>query len=102
MANSKGNKIVTVQIAEKLGNLLGLSPAETAVMEFRSKLTHSLVRIIQGGWLTHAQIAKGAGTSRARVTAIANGSTHGVSTDVLIRVLAASGHRAEIRICKTP
>jgi hypothetical protein len=29
--------------------------------------------------------------SRTRVTAIANGNTHGISTDVLIRVLAATG-----------
>ena len=42
-----------------------------------------------------------AGTSRTRVTAIANGNTRGVSTDVLIRVRAATGHRAEIRVKKT-
>ena len=35
-----------------------------------------------------------------RVTAIANGNTHGVSTDVLIRVLTATGHRAEVRVKK--
>jgi hypothetical protein len=38
-----------------------------------------------------------AGTSRTRVPAIANGNTHGVSTDGLIRVRAATGHRAEIQ-----
>ena len=59
-----------------------------------------LAKIIQAGRLTHAAIAKGAGTSRTRVTAIANGNTHGVSTDVLIRVLAATGHRAEVRVKK--
>ena len=49
---------------------------------------------------SHAELAKCAGTSRTRVTAIANGNTHGVSTDVLIRVLAATGHRAEVRVKK--
>lgn len=39
-------------------------------------------------------------SKRTRVTAIANGNTHGVSTDVLIRVLAATGHRAEVRVKK--
>ncbi len=34
------------------------------------------------------------------MTTIANGSTHGGSTDVLIRVLAATGHRAEVRVKK--
>ncbi|MEO5956887.1 MAG: XRE family transcriptional regulator, partial [Nitrospiraceae bacterium] len=63
--------------------------------------TVSLANIIQSGGLTHADIAKGAETSRTRVTAIANGNTRGVSTDVLIRVLAATGHRAEVRVKKT-
>jgi predicted XRE-type DNA-binding protein len=69
-------------------------------MEFRSELTVALSKIIQAGQPTHAEIAKSAGTSRTRVTAIANGNTHGVSTDVLIRVLAATGYRAEVRVKK--
>lgn len=100
MAKSKANKVVTVHTAEELGEALGLSAADTAEMEFRSELTVSISKIIQSGPLTHAEIAKRAGTSRTRVTAIANGNTHGVSTDVLIRVLAATGHRAEVRVKK--
>ena len=101
MATSKARKLVTVRTAEDLGRTLGLSTADTAEMEFRSDLTVSLAKIIQSGRLTHAEIAKGAGTSRTRVTAIANGNTQGVSTDVLIRVLAATGYRAEVRVKKS-
>jgi hypothetical protein len=36
-----------------------------------------LFKIIQAGTLIHAEIAKRAGTSRTRVTGIANGNTHG-------------------------
>jgi len=86
--------------ASELGRALGLSNADTAEMEFRSELTVALAKIIQAGRLTHAQIAKRARTSRPRVTAIANGNTHGISTDVLIRVLAATGYRAELRVKK--
>ncbi|MBH0194963.1 MAG: XRE family transcriptional regulator [Nitrospira sp.] len=100
MLTTKTRKLVTVRTAEDLGHALGLSVADTAEMEFRSDLTVALAKIIQAGRLTHAEIAKKAGTSRTRVTAIANGNTHGVSTDVLIRVLAATGHRAEIRVKK--
>lgn len=100
MTTSKRNRRVTVRTAEDLGRALGLSVADTAEMEFRSELTVALTNIIQAGKLTHAEIAKRAGTSRTRVTAIANGNTHGVSTDVLIRVLAATGHRAEVRVKK--
>jgi len=100
MATTKTQKNVTVRTAEELGRALGLSTADTAEIEFRSELTVALAKIIQAGRLTHADIAKGAGTSRTRVTAIANGNTHGVSTDVLIRVLAATGYRAEVRVKK--
>ena len=100
MATTKAQKSVTVRTAEDLGRALGLSIADTAEMEFRSELTVALAKIIQAGRLTHADIAKGAGTSRTRVTALANGNTHGVSTDVLIRVLAATGYRAEVRVKK--
>jgi predicted XRE-type DNA-binding protein len=101
MARNRALKPVSVQTAEALGRALALSPVDTAEMEFRSELTVSLAKIIQSGRLTHTDIAKRAGTSRSRVTAIANGNTHGVSTDVLIRVLAATGHRAEVRIKRT-
>ncbi|MGA6829145.1 XRE family transcriptional regulator [Nitrospira sp. NS4] len=100
MLRPKISKQVTVRSAEDLGQALGLSAADTAEMEFRPELTVALVKIIQAGRLSHAEIAKRAGTSRTRVTAIANGNTHGVSTDVLIRVLAATGHRAELRVKK--
>ena len=100
MATTKTQKNVTARTAEELGRALGLSMADTAEIEFRSELTVALAKIIQAGRLTHADIAKSAGTSRTRVTAIANGNTHGVSTDVLIRVLAATGYRAEVRVKK--
>jgi predicted XRE-type DNA-binding protein len=100
MPRPRTSKRVTVRTAKDLGQALGLSAADTAEMAFRSELTVVLAKIIQAGRLTHAAIAKSAGISRTRVTAIANGNTHGVSTDVLIRVLAATGHRAEVRVKK--
>ncbi len=83
---------------EELGQAFGLSAADAAEMEFRSELTAALATIIRAGQRTHAEIAQNAGTSRTRVTAIANGDTHGISTDVLIRVLAATRYRAEVRV----
>ncbi len=100
MRKSNPEKPIRVKTAKELGQALGLSPAETAEMEFRSELTCALTRIIREGNLTHAEIAKRAGTSRTRVTAIANGNTQGMSTDLLIRVLSATGHRAELRVRK--
>jgi predicted XRE-type DNA-binding protein len=93
-------KLIRVKTADELGKALGLSEAESGEMEFRSELTCALAKIIQNGKLTHADIAKKAGTSRTRVTAIANGNTQGISTDLLIRVLTAIGYKAELRVRK--
>ena len=101
MATAKTHKGVTVRAAEELRRAFGLSVADTAEIEVRSELTVALTKIIQAGRLTHAEIAKRAGTSRTRVTAIANGNTRGVSADVLIRVLAATGYRTELLLKKT-
>jgi predicted XRE-type DNA-binding protein len=100
MRISKPEKPIRAKTAKDLGRALGLSEAETGEMEFRSELTCTLAKIIQKGKLTHAEIAKKAGTSRTRVTAIANGNTQGISTDLLIRVLSATGHKAELRVRK--
>jgi predicted XRE-type DNA-binding protein len=94
-------RIIRAKTAEDLGNALGLSGPETCEIEFRSELTCALAKIIQNGKFTHAEVARRAGTSRTRVTAIANGNTQGISTDLLIRVLSATGYRAELRIRKT-
>jgi predicted XRE-type DNA-binding protein len=100
MRKSSPDRPFRVKTAVELGRALGLSAAETAEMEFRSELTSALTKIIHGGNLTHAKIAERAGTSRTRVTAIANGNTRGISTDLLIRVLSATGHRAILRVRK--
>jgi predicted XRE-type DNA-binding protein len=100
MKRSNPEKSIRVKTAEELGRALGLSAAETGEMEFRSELTCALAKIIRNGRLTHAEIARKAGTSRTRVTAIANGNTRGMSTDLLIRVLSATGYKAELRVRK--
>lgn len=101
MERTRSKQMGRVRTATELGRALGLSASDTAEMVFRSDLTALLAKIIQSGQLTHADIAKQVSTSRTRVTAIANGNTQDVSTDVLIRVLATTGHRAKIRVKKT-
>lgn len=52
MATAKTRKGVTLRTAEELGQDLRLPAANTAEMEFRSKLTVALAKIIQVGRLT--------------------------------------------------
>jgi transcriptional regulator with XRE-family HTH domain len=48
--------------------------------------------------ITRAEIAKRAGTSRTRVTAILNDDIAHVSSDLLIRILASLGYRVKILV----
>jgi predicted XRE-type DNA-binding protein len=50
---------------------------------------------------THAEIAKRAGTSRTRVTAILNDDVQHVSTDLLIRILASLGYRVKVSVVRS-
>ena len=51
--------------------------------------------------ITHAEIAKRAGTSRTRVTAILNDDIQHVSTDLLIRILASLGYRVKFSVVRS-
>lgn len=92
----KKNKYLTAKTAEELAEILGLSPAEGLDIRIRSELNDKIIETVEKKKLTHAQVAKLAGTSRTRVTAIMNRNTMDISTDLLLRVLAAIGIEAKL------
>jgi predicted XRE-type DNA-binding protein len=51
--------------------------------------------------VTHAEIARRAGTSRTRVTAILNDDLEHVSSDLLIRILASLGYRVRVSVVRS-
>lgn len=93
----KKPKAVVARTAGELARVLGLTPADGAEIELRSDLNSKIVAVVQRKGLTHAQVARLAGTSRTRVTAIMNRNTKDISTDLLLRVLYALGYTAKIK-----
>ena len=91
---SKRKPAVLARNSLELAHALGLREEDAIAMEFRARLNQKIVELAQVRGLTHAQIAKKAGASRTRITAILNGQTLGISTDFLLRILSALG-------CKT-
>src|SRR3954465_879461 len=94
----KKRKSVVTATAAELAKVLGLSPLDGAEIEVRSALNDQIIKIVRRQRLTHAQVAKAAGTSRSRVTAILNRNTHEVSTDLLLRIVASLGYRARVTV----
>jgi predicted XRE-type DNA-binding protein len=96
----KKTKMVVTRSAGELAKALGLTPADGAEIALRSELNSKIVKIVERQRITHAQVARLAGTSRTRVTAILNRNTQNVSTDLLLRVLYALGYTAKITFQK--
>jgi predicted XRE-type DNA-binding protein len=97
----KQRKSIVTRNASELANVLGLSPLDAVEIEVRSALNDRIIQIVHRTGLTHLQVARAARTSRSRVTAVLNRNTHGVSTDLLLRIIAALGYRARITIQKS-
>jgi predicted XRE-type DNA-binding protein len=93
MAKIKG---VKVQTAAELAKFLGLDEAEALDIEIRTDLNTKIIQTVEKKSLTHAQVAKLAGTSRTRITALMNRNSIDISTDLMLRVLSALGVKAKL------
>ena len=89
-------KRVVTRTPAQLAKALNLSPIDGLELEIRAELNDQIIRIARRSGLTHAAIARAARTSRTRITAILNRNTHQISTDLLLRVLAALGYGARL------
>lgn len=90
-------KPVVARNARELAAVLGLTPADGLEIEIRSDLNDKIIEVVRKRGLTHEQIATLAHTSRTRVTAILNRNTQDISTDLMLRVLAALGVQAKLQ-----
>jgi predicted XRE-type DNA-binding protein len=93
-------KVHVVRGAEELAELMGLSPSHAAEWKVRSELVSKIIDAGAKSGRTHAEIAKAAGTSRTRVTAIMNRNVGDISTDLLLRVLSGLGYEARLSFRK--
>ena len=83
---------------EALAKALGLSAADAKEWQVQYALVKKLKEITERRKITHADIAKRAGTSRTRVTAILNDKLEHVSSDLLIRILGSLGYRVRVSV----
>lgn len=87
---------IVAKDAFELAEALGLSSAHGLEIQIRSDLNDKIIEVVEKKGLTHAQVAKLAGTSRTRITALMNRDTKGVSTDLMLRIVASLGVQARI------
>ena len=93
-------KTVRVNTVAEIAKALGLTPAEGSEIAFRTNLNSQIIKIVKKKKITHAQLAKLAGSSRSRITALLNRNISDVSTDLMLRVLSALGYKTRLKIIK--
>ena len=86
---------------EELAGTLGLPAAAAKEWTIQHVLLKRLKEITRQQGITHAEIAKRAGTSRTRVTAILNDDLEHISSDLLIRILASLGYRVRVSVVRS-
>jgi len=89
-------KPVIVRNVHELARALDLSPADAVELEIRSQINEKIIDAVKKSGLSHVQVAKSAGTSQSRLTAILNRDRTHVSTDLMLRILASLGYRAKM------
>ncbi|MFN7729668.1 MAG: XRE family transcriptional regulator [Pseudobdellovibrionaceae bacterium] len=84
--------------AKALADDLNLNEAEAAVMELKAKLYQQAAKSISKSKLTHEAIAKKVGTSRARITRIANLGENSLSVELLLKLIVSLDHRMPLKV----
>jgi predicted XRE-type DNA-binding protein len=94
-------KPIIARTPDELAVVLELSGVAVKEWQVQHTLLKRLKGIAQRQGITHAEIARRAGTSRTRVTAILNDDLDHVSTDLLIRILASLGYRVKVSVVRS-
>jgi len=97
MKNNKKNYVVAKN-AKELGEVLGLSEADTALMVHKAELSQMAVKAIEDSELTVNEIVKNSGVARSKVSAIKNGALVGISCDLFMKVISATGAKLTFKM----
>ncbi len=84
--------------AKKTAVDLGLSHVDAYMIELKSKLYVKSANLIKDSKLTHSEIAIQIGTSRSRISRIANHGENSLSIELLIKIIATLEGTQAIRL----
>ncbi|MBT4792730.1 MAG: XRE family transcriptional regulator [Halobacteriovoraceae bacterium] len=96
----KKTKTIINKTADDLAESLGLNSSDALEWEVRYSITKKIIDTAKKQDLSVTQLAKDAGTSRGRITKILKDDTFGISLDVLLRVLGATGQKVKLSYLK--
>ncbi|MFA6236620.1 MAG: XRE family transcriptional regulator [Bacteriovorax sp.] len=99
MKNNKTKNYIVAKNVKELSNALGLELAsDIALIEYKAELSQMAVLAIEKSGLTVNEVVKRSGVARSKVSAIKNGSLAGISCDLFMKVISASGARLTFKM----
>jgi len=97
MVKTVKSKTFTAKNADELGEVLGLSAGDVALMKYKAKISKIAVKAIEESGLTVNEIVKRSGVARSKVSAVKNGATVEVSCDLMIKIIAVTGTKLKVQ-----
>lgn len=82
----------------ELADILGLSPVDAVLMEHKAQLSRMAVKAIERSDLSVNEIVERSGVARSKVSAIKNGSVSGISIDLFVKVISATGAKLTVKL----
>ena len=99
MKKSRMKNYVVARNPKELAKILGIdSSVEQALMEYKTRLSKLAAKAIDDSGLAISEIVKKSGVARSKVSAIKNGALAGISSDLFIRIIAATGAKLTLKM----
>ncbi|HLE11603.1 MAG: hypothetical protein A2504_05410 [Bdellovibrionales bacterium RIFOXYD12_FULL_39_22] len=90
---------ITAHNSEEIAVALGIaSEVDRAFIKYKVKLSSMAVRAISNSNLTVKEIVVKSGVARSKVSAIKNGALAGISCDLFIKVITATGAKLSFKM----
>jgi len=83
---------------DQIGEALGLNKCEITLMKHKAELSHLAIKAIEKSELTVNEIVVNSGVARSKVSAIKNGAISGISCDLFIKIISATGAKLKFSI----
>ena len=95
----KKRDYVTATTPDEIAKAIGLeSEVDIALMKIKAQLSEMATKAIVISGLTVNEIVKRSGVARSKVSAIKNGSLAGISSDLFLKVITATGNKVYLRL----
>ncbi len=93
------NSSVLARNSKEIAIALGIeSEVDQAMVKYKAQLSSMAMRAITNSDLTVNEIVKRSGVARSKVSAIKNGSLTGMSSDLFIKVITATGAKLSFKM----